>query len=79
MTGGPDLMGIDDGTRGVGVGLFDGHASPAVGHAVEFRTAHPAPGRAEHEVGNLHGLVEEPAAPGGFWARDAGASGSHGC
>ena len=78
MTGGPYLMGIDYGTGGV-VGLFDGDGSPAVFHAVAFGTAHPRPGWAEHGAGILQDLVEELFAPGGFWARDAGASGSNGC
>jgi len=49
MAEGPYLMGIDYGTGGVRVGLFDLEGSPAVFHAVEFETSHPRPGRAEQD------------------------------
>src|SRR5215217_1751732 len=51
MAEGPYLMGIDLGTGGVRVGLFDRQGSPAVFHAVELTTRHPRPGRAEQDPG----------------------------
>ena len=51
MAEGPYLMGIDFGTGGVRVGLFDRQGSPAVFHAVELTTRHPRPGRAEQDPG----------------------------
>jgi FGGY-family pentulose kinase len=42
-------MGIDYGTGGVRVGLFDGEGTPAVFYAVEFETSHPRPGQAEQD------------------------------
>jgi sugar (pentulose or hexulose) kinase len=50
MAEAPYLMGIDFGTGGVRVGLFDRQGSPAVFHAVELPTHHPRPGWAEHSV-----------------------------
>src|SRR5215211_5159005 len=49
MAEAPYLMGIDFGTGGVRVGLFDREGSPAVFRAVEFTTHHPEPGRAEQD------------------------------
>jgi FGGY-family pentulose kinase len=49
MAEGPYLMGIDFGTGGVRVGLFDREGAPAVFHAVEFKTQHPRPGWAEQD------------------------------
>jgi ribulose kinase len=49
MAEGPYLLGIDYGTGGVRVGLFDRDGSPAVFHAVEFETSHPRPGWAEQD------------------------------
>ncbi len=49
MAEGPYLMGIDYGTGGVRVGLFDREGVPAVFHAVEFGTSHPRPGWAEQD------------------------------
>jgi FGGY-family pentulose kinase len=49
MAEAPYLMGIDYGTGGVRVGLFDREGSPAVFHAVEFKTHHPRPGWAEQD------------------------------
>ena len=51
MAEAPYLMGIDLGTGGVRVGLFDRQGSPAVFHAVELTTRHPRPGRAEQDPG----------------------------
>jgi FGGY-family pentulose kinase len=51
MAEAPYLMGIDVGTGGVRVGLFDRQGSPAVFHAVEFATHHPHPGWAEQDPG----------------------------
>ena len=44
MAEAPYLMGIDFGTGGVRVGLFDREGSPAAFRAVEFTTSHPEPG-----------------------------------
>lgn len=49
MVEGPYLMGIDFGTGGVRVGLFDRQGTPAVFHAVELQTRHPRPGWAEQD------------------------------
>jgi FGGY-family pentulose kinase len=49
MAEAPYLMGIDYGTGGVRVGLFDRDGAPAVFHAVEFKTHHPRPGWAEQD------------------------------
>ena len=51
MAEAPYLMGIDFGTGGVRVGLFDRQGSPAVFQAVEFPTHHPRPGWAEQDPG----------------------------
>src|SRR4029450_6356182 len=51
MAEAPYLMGIDVGTGGVRVGLFDRQGSPAVFHAVELPTRHPHPGWAEQDPG----------------------------
>jgi FGGY-family pentulose kinase len=51
MSEAPYLMGIDVGTGGVRVGLFDRQGSPAVVHAVGFATHHPHPGWAEQDPG----------------------------
>jgi FGGY-family pentulose kinase len=49
MAEGPYLMGIDYGTGGVRVGLFDRMGTPVIFHAVEFGTDHPHPGWAEQD------------------------------
>jgi FGGY-family pentulose kinase len=49
MPEGPYLMGIDYGTGGVRVGLFDREGTPASFRAVEFATEHPRPGWAEQD------------------------------
>jgi FGGY-family pentulose kinase len=52
-------MGIDYGTGGVRVGLFDPEGTPAVFHAVEFTTRHPRPGWAEQDPAEWwSGLVQ---------------------
>ena len=59
MAEGPYLMGIDFGTGGVRVGLFDREGMPAVFHAVEFKTHHPHPGWAEQDPAEWwSGLVQ---------------------
>jgi FGGY-family pentulose kinase len=49
MAEAPYLMGIDLGTGGVRVGLFDRQGSPAAFHAAELPTHHPRPGWAEQD------------------------------
>ena len=49
MAEAPYLMGIDFGTGGVRVGLFDRQGTPAVFSAVELQTRHPRPGWAEQD------------------------------
>ncbi len=49
MTEGPYLIGIDFGTSGVRVGVFDREGIPAVFRAVAFETHHSQPGRAEQD------------------------------
>jgi FGGY-family pentulose kinase len=49
MAEGQYLMGIDIGTGGVRVGLFDRYGSPAGFSSVEFSTSHPRPGWAEQD------------------------------
>jgi sugar (pentulose or hexulose) kinase len=44
---GPYLLGMDIGTGGVRVGIFDRKGTPVVFEGVEFETHHPRPGRAE--------------------------------
>jgi FGGY-family pentulose kinase len=46
---GPYLLGVDYGTGGVRVGIFDRHGAPAVFRAVGFETRHPRPGWAEQD------------------------------
>ena len=45
----PYLMGVDYGTGGVRVGIFDREGTPQSFHAVEFATRHPRPGWAEQD------------------------------
>jgi FGGY-family pentulose kinase len=67
MAEGPYLMGIDVGTGGVRVGLFDGEGTPAGFHAVGVATDHPRPGWAEQDpaewwsalVGSARNAVEQ--------------------
>jgi ribulose kinase len=71
MAEAPYLMGIDFGTGGVRVGLFDREGSPAVFRAVEFTTHHPEPGRAEQDPSQwwsclaraTRGALEESGVP----------------
>jgi len=49
MAEGPYLMGIDYGTGGVRVGIFDREGMPKGFTAVEFATRHPRPGWAEQD------------------------------
>ncbi|MDQ6773913.1 MAG: FGGY family carbohydrate kinase [Candidatus Dormibacteraeota bacterium] len=49
MTEGPYLIGIDYGTGGVRVGIFDREGTPAVFHAIAFETHYPRPGWAEQD------------------------------
>jgi FGGY-family pentulose kinase len=51
MPEGTYLIGIDYGTGGVRVGIFDRGGEPAGFHAVEFPTDHPRPGEAEQDPG----------------------------
>jgi FGGY-family pentulose kinase len=46
---GPYLAGIDYGTGGVRVGIFDREGAPAIFHGVPFDTHYPRPGRAEQD------------------------------
>lgn len=46
---GPYLLGMDIGTGGVRVGIFDRKGTPIVFEGVEFETHHPRPGRAEQD------------------------------
>jgi FGGY-family pentulose kinase len=73
MVEGPYLMGIDFGTGGVRVGLFDRHGAPAVFHAVELQIRHPRPGWAEQDPDEwwsalaqaTRGALEESGVPAG--------------
>ncbi|HET7480269.1 MAG TPA: FGGY-family carbohydrate kinase [Rubrobacteraceae bacterium] len=49
MAEGPYLMGIDFGTGGARVGIFDQEGTPLVFHGVEWETKHPRPGWAEQD------------------------------
>ena len=49
MAEGPYLMGIDFGTGGVRVGVFDPEGTPVVFSEKEFTLEHPRPGRAEQD------------------------------
>ena len=49
MAEGPYLMGIDYGTGGVRVGVFDREGTPVVFHAAEWGTRFPSSGRAEQD------------------------------
>jgi sugar (pentulose or hexulose) kinase len=46
---GPYLLGMDIGTGGVRVGIFDRKGTPVVFEGVELETRHPRPGRAEQD------------------------------
>jgi glycerol kinase len=47
--------GVDLGTGGVRVGLFDRQGTPAVFHAVEWETTYPRPGWAEQDPDDRRG------------------------
>jgi FGGY-family pentulose kinase len=72
MAEGPYLMGIDYGTGGVRVGLFDVEGTPAAIHGVEFGTSYPRPGWAEQDpevwwsslVQAVHGAMERGGVAG---------------
>jgi FGGY-family pentulose kinase len=49
MAEGPYLMGIDFGTGGARVGIFDREGTPLVFNGVEWETNFPRPGRAEQD------------------------------
>ena len=49
MTEGPYLIGIDYGTGGVRVGIFDRVGAPTIFRAVPFDTHYPRPGQAEQD------------------------------
>ena len=49
MADGPFLLGIDYGTGGVRVGIFDAAGGPVVFHGVEFATSYPRPAWAEQD------------------------------
>ena len=49
MAEGPYLLGIDYGTGGCRVGIFDGKGNPAIFHSVEFGTSYPRPAWAEQD------------------------------
>ncbi|HEV2744133.1 MAG TPA: FGGY family carbohydrate kinase, partial [Rubrobacter sp.] len=49
MAEGPYLMGIDFGTGGARVGIFDPEGTPMVFQATEWETHHPRPGQAEQD------------------------------
>jgi FGGY-family pentulose kinase len=61
------VMGIDFGTGGVRVGVFDAEGTPYGFGAVEFDTQHPRPGRAEQDpddwwsplVGAVRGVLDQ--------------------
>jgi FGGY-family pentulose kinase len=71
MAEAPYLMGIDLGTGGVRVGLFDREGSPVVFRAEEWETRHPHPGWAEQDPGEwwtglvraTRGALEESGVP----------------
>src|SRR5690349_5739304 len=61
------VMGIDFGTGGVRVGVFDAEGTPCGFHATEFETEHPRPGRAEQDpedwwsslVASVRGVLDD--------------------
>jgi ribulokinase len=71
MAGGPYLLGIDFGTGGVRVGIFDAEGTPVVFEDREFGTAYPRPGWAEQDpdewwrclVAAVRGAVEGGEVP----------------
>jgi ribulose kinase len=63
------VMGIDYGTGGVRVGLFERDGAPVAFHAVEFPTSHDRPGWAEQDPGEWWSALTQ-AVPGAL--RDSG-------
>ncbi len=61
MAEGPYLLGIDFGTGGVRVGIFDCEGTPRIFHGVEFGTSHPRPGWAEQDPGEWWSSLVEAA------------------
>ncbi len=51
MAEGPYLLGIDYGTGGVRVGIFDREGNPSIFHGEEFGTSYPRPAWAEQDPG----------------------------
>jgi sugar (pentulose or hexulose) kinase len=49
MAEGPYLIGIDGGTEGVRVGIFDREGSPVVFSSKDYELRHPHPGWAEQD------------------------------
>ena len=49
MSEGPYLLGIDFGTGGARVGIFDPEGTPVVFSEREFTLEHPRPGQAEQD------------------------------
>ena len=49
MADGPYLLGIDYGTGGCRVGIFDVHGNPSIFHSIEFGTSYPRPAWAEQD------------------------------
>ena len=73
MAEGPYLMGIDFGTGGARVGIFDPEGTPVVFTEREFALKHPRPGWAEQDpdewwsclVAAVKGAMEESGVPAG--------------
>ena len=71
MADGPYLVGIDYGTSGVRVGIFDREGIPAVFHSVEFGTSYPRPAWAEQDpdtwwsslVAAMRGALDQSGVP----------------
>jgi len=73
MAEGPYLLGIDFGTGGARVGIFDPEGTPLVFSEREFTLEHPRPGRAEQNpdewwsclVAAVKDAMEESGVPAG--------------
>src|ERR1700736_2152500 len=59
MADAPYLVGIDYGTGGVRVGIFDREGTPRVFRAAEFQTHHPRPGWAEQDPDEWWACLKE--------------------
>lgn len=70
MAEGPYLLGIDGGTEGVRVGIFDREGSPVVFSSKEYALMHPRPGWAEQDPDEwwscLVAAVREAMSEGGL-------------